>query len=76
MTQDEKWIAKYNAVMAYMETNKRNLSKYDITVRSMYNWVKHQRKVINAGKMQGKRLDLFNEILDLSEEYRKVNQYV
>jgi len=76
MTQDEKWMKNYHAVMAYMETNKRNLSKYDITVRSMYNWVKHQRKVINAGKMQGKRLDLFNEILDLSEEYRKVNQYV
>lgn len=39
------------------------------------NWCKHQRKVLNAGKMKGKRLDLFNELQDLSEEFRRVNQY-
>ena len=29
MTQDEKWIARYNEVVAFIETNKRNPSKYD-----------------------------------------------
>ena len=76
MTQDEKWMKNYHAVMEYMETNQRNPSKYDITVRGLYTWVKHQRKVMNAGKLQGERLDLFNELLDLAEEYRRVNQYV
>ncbi len=75
MTQDEKWIKNYHAVMEYMESNKRNPSKYDITVRSLYTWIKHQRKVMNAGKLQGERLDLFNKLLDLAEEYRRVNQY-
>ena len=75
MTQDEKWMKNYHAVMDYMEANKRNPSKYDITVRSMYTWIKHQRKVMNAGKLQGERFVLFNELLDLAEEYRRVNQY-
>lgn len=52
MTQEEKWMKNYHAVMEYMETNKRNPSKYDITVRSLYTWIKHQRKVMNAGKMK------------------------
>jgi hypothetical protein len=30
---------------------------------------------MNAGKLQGERLDLFNELQDLAEEYRRVNQY-
>lgn len=75
MTQDERWMKNYYAVMEYMETNQRNPSKYDITVRSMYSWIKHQRKVMNAGKLQGERFVLFNELLDLAEEYRRVNQY-
>lgn len=29
MTQDEKWLAKYNEVLSFMEMNKRNPSRYD-----------------------------------------------
>ena len=75
MTQEEKWMKKYHAVMEYMETNKRNPSKYDITVRSMYTWIKHQRKVMNAGKLKEDRVELFIELLDLAEEYKRINQY-
>lgn len=75
MTQDERWMKNYYAVMEYMETNQRNPSKYDITVRSLYSWIKHQRKVMNAGKLKEDRVELFNELLDLAEEYRRVNQY-
>ena len=74
MTQDEKWMARYNEVMAFMEREHRNPSKYNNEERGLVNWCKHQRKIINARKMQGKRLDLFNELLDLSEEFRRVNQ--
>lgn len=28
MTQDEAWIQKYNEVVAFIETNKRNPSKH------------------------------------------------
>ena len=42
MTQDERWLAKYNEVKAFIETNKRNSSKYDATERGLYcNWIRH-----------------------------------
>ena len=75
MTQDERWMKNYHAVMEYMEINKRNPSKYDITVRSLYTWIKHQRKVMNAGKLKEDRVELFIELLDLAEEYKRINQY-
>ena len=75
MTQDERWMKNYYAVMEYMETNQRNPSKYDITVRSLYTWIKHQRKVMNAGKLKEDRVELFIELLDLAEEYKRINQY-
>ncbi len=31
MTQDEKWIVRYNEVVTFIETNKRNPSRYDDT---------------------------------------------
>lgn len=30
MTQDERWIAKYNEVVEFIETNHRNPSKYNL----------------------------------------------
>lgn len=75
MTQDEKWMARYEEVVGFIKKNHRNPSKYRIEEHDMLNWVKANRKVMNAGKMKGERLDLFNELLDLAEEYRRVNQY-
>ena len=75
MTQDERWLARYNEVMAFIEREHRNPSKHRIEEHDMLNWVKANRKAMNAGKMKGKRLDLFNELQDLSEEFRRVNQY-
>ena len=44
MTQDEKWIARYNKVVTFIETNKRNPSKYDAEERGEYDtWLKQDR---------------------------------
>ena len=75
MTQDERWIKRYHEVREYMETHKRNLSKYDLEIRHLYTWVKHNRKLMNQGGMKKERVDLFNELLDLADEYRRVNQW-
>jgi len=40
MTQDEKWIARYNEVMTFIETNKRNPSKHRIEEHDYLNWLK------------------------------------
>ena len=39
MTQDEKWQAKYNEVVGFIEVNHRNPSKYRLEEHDMLNWV-------------------------------------
>ena len=75
MTQDEKWLTRYKEVMAFIETNQRNPSKHRIEEHDMLNWVKANRKVMNAGKMKPERVGLFNILLELMEKYKRVNQY-
>ena len=76
MTQDEKWQARYNEVMGFLEENHRNPSKHRIEEHNYLNWLKANRKVMNAGKMKLERVDMFNELMKLSEKYKRVNQYV
>ena len=75
MTQDEKWLTRYKEVVSFIETNHRNPSKHRIEEHDMLNWVKANRKVMNAGKMKPERVGLFNILLELMEKYKRVNQY-
>ena len=42
----------------------------------MLNWLKANRKALNAGKMKPERVGKFKELLALMEQYKRVNQYV
>lgn len=76
MTQDEKWNARYNEVKNFIETNKRNPSRYDPTERGLYcNWLHHNRKQMNSGTMKPERVEKFGKLLELTEQYRRKNQY-
>jgi hypothetical protein len=75
MTQDERWIKRYEEVMAFIETNHRNLSKHRIEEHDMLNWVKANRKALNAGKLKPERVEAFKRLLAMSEQYRRVNQW-
>lgn len=76
MTQDEKWLEKYNEVKEFIEKNHRNPSKHDEEERGKYlNWLKHNKKLLNSGEMKQERTEQFNELLKLSEKYKHVNQY-
>ena len=75
MTQDEKWISRYNEVKNFIETNHRNPSKHRIEEHLMLNFVKHNRKLLNAGAMKEERLEKFNALLALIEENKRVNQW-
>lgn len=76
MTQDERWLERYNEVINFIETNHRNPSKYEDTERGLYvNWIKHNKKLMKAGELKEPRLGMFQELMDLSEKYRRVNQY-
>ena len=55
MTQDEKWQAKYNEVVEFINTNHRNPSKHRIEEHNMLNWLKANRKLLNAGALKPER---------------------
>ena len=76
MTQDDRWLARYNELKDFIETKHRNPSKHDAEERGRYlNWLKHQRKLLNAGELKEPRLSMFRELLALMEENRRVNQW-
>lgn len=75
MNQDERWIAKYDEVKGFIETNHRNPSKHRVEEHDMLNWVKANRKRMNAGEMKEERIEVFRALLELLEEYRRVNQW-
>ena len=76
MTQEDKWTAKYDEVVAFIKTNHRNPSRYDSEERGTYcNWIKHQRKKLNAGVLKLERVERLRELLGLMAEYQHKNQY-
>ena len=75
MTQEERWQIRYNEVVEVIETNHRNPSKHRIEEHDMLNWVKANRKALNAGRMKDERVERFKELLELMEENKHVNQY-
>ena len=75
MTQDEKWLGRYEEVMGFVETNHRNPSKHRIEEHDMLNWLKANRKAMNAGRMKPERVERFKALLVLMEKYKRVNQH-
>ena len=75
MTQDEMWLSKWQAAMDFIETERRNPSKFVDEERGIRNWVKHNRKLMNAEMLKAERMEKFSMLLALSEAYRHKNQY-
>ena len=57
MTQDERWNKRYQDVMDFMAENHRNPSRHRLEEHDMLNWVKANRKALNAGKMKEERAE-------------------
>ncbi len=75
MTQDERWITKYNEALDFIESNHRNPSRHRIEEHDMLNWLKANRKTLNVGKMKPERIEMIRRLLSLMEEYKRKNQY-
>ena len=75
MTQDELWLAKWQEAIDFLETNHRKPSKFIPEERNMRSLWKHNKKLMNAGKMKEERVKLFRELLNIGERYRRKNQY-
>ena len=75
MTQDERWIERCNEVMGFLEENHGNPSKHRIEEHDILNWLKANRKVMNGGRMKPERVERFSLLLEMTEQYKKKNQY-
>lgn len=75
MTQDERWLTRYNEVKSFIETNHRNPSRHRIDEHDMLNWLKANRKKMNAGELKAERVEMFRWLLAMGEKCRRVNQY-
>ncbi len=75
MTQDERWLARYNEVKDFIEREHRNPSKYVDEEKLLVHFMKRNRKVMNAGVLIEPRLSMFKKLLMLNERYRRKNQY-
>ncbi len=75
MTQEKRWLAQYNGVLEFIKMNHRNPSKHRIEEHDYLNWLKANRKALNAGKMKPERVEKFRKLLELTEQYRRKNQY-
>lgn len=75
MDQETRWMTRYNEVKDFIEANHRNPSKYYPEEKLMVHLLKRGRKLMNAGGLQEPRLGMFKELLELSEKYKRKNQY-
>ena len=75
MSQNERWQARYNEVKNFIETNRRNPSRHRIEDHDMLNWLKANRKTLNAGKLKEERVEKFRKLLEMTEQYKRKNQY-
>ena len=75
MTQEERWLKRYEEVVGFIQTNKRNPSRHRIEEHDHLNWLKANRKAMNAGKMKAERVEKFRKLLEMTEQYRRKNKY-
>ena len=76
MTQEEAWQQKYAEVVAFIEREHRNPSRYNAEERGMYcNWLRHNRKLYNADQLKPERKEKFEALLVLMDMHKHVNQY-
>lgn len=66
MTHDEQWLR-------FIVSNKRNPSEHRIEEHLMLNFIKHNRKLLNAGKMKDDRVEMLT-IVDFLRDSAKLKR--
>jgi len=75
MDQETRWMTRYQEVVDFIEANHRNPSKHRIEEHDMLNWLKANRKKMNAGMLKPERVEKFKELQELVEENKRKNQW-
>ena len=75
MTRDERWLLMWRQYMDFMGEHGRRPSKHKAEERDLVNWMKYNRKMVNASAFPNIRRDKLDELIRLSEKCQHVNQY-
>ena len=75
MTQEDRWMKRYEEVVEFMEREHRKPSKYYPEEKLMFHFIHHYKKLYNAGAMKAERVEAFERLLALCEEYKRINQW-
>ena len=68
-------MTRYDEVMEFLGENHRNPSKHRIEEHDHLNWLKANRNVMKAGKMKAEREEKFRKLLEMTEQFKRKNQY-
>ena len=60
--------------MEFITANHRNPSRHKIEEHDHLDWLKANRKVLNAGKMKPERVEKFRRLLEMTELYKRMNR--
>lgn len=60
---DEKWLANYEALKAYIEEHHHLPDKHKIENRGLLSWAKYQRKKIKEGTLDAEKRVQFESLL-------------
>ena len=66
---------QYEQMMSFIEENHRRPSKHRIEEHDHLNWLKANRKAMNAGRMKPERVEKFRKLLEMTEKYKRKNQW-
>ena len=70
-----RWQQNYDLLKAYIAEHHQLPDKKKVENRGLLNWWKYNKKLLNAGELKPDRVELFNQLLELGERYKHVNQY-
>lgn len=63
MTNNEKWLANYEALKAYIDEHHHLPDKHKVENRSLLNFSKYTRKKIKRGTLDEDKRMMFEELL-------------
>ena len=69
-------MKRYNEVIEFIEREHRKPSKYYSEEKLMFHFIHHNKKLYNGGFLKAERMESFERLLALCEEYKRKNQYV
>lgn len=75
MTQDECWMIRYKEVVEFMVKEYSKPSKYYPEEGLKFHFIHYNNKLYNAGTLKTERIEMFERLLALCEEYKRKNQY-